>query len=452
MQREIEELTNGDSEEEITQIRRFKMDLDRRVKEQEDELDEMAGQIQILEQTKLRLEMSLETSRKEARREQQQRDEELEEVRGGAYKKIKVLECQLETEHEERTLLLREKHELERRLSTLEENDRTNRVQEENALTKLKRDVRKYKALLRDAQAQLDQVKANSPGKILIRQLKNQLEDAEMHKMMAMKARQTAEAELTDNQSLLEDALRARSESDDKTIIALRERSELQAQIEENEEEISEIMKKYSSSIKQLNTQHIAASEFELKIIELESEKNSLKEQNAELQARLENIESISDPSANIINKRLELRNKELESRIELEQATKGRLEVQCNRHKDSIEKAQNEIMQIKTKELQANDSYKKSQKSLRDLRDEFHVVSNREQESETRRKDIEKRLESAKAEVTEAKNDLRVAHQRISVLQQAMEEGDSEPIDRFVNFLVFNTILLKLIFFNLLF
>lgn len=90
LQVDLEEMAfGGGTEEEVANLKRFKMDLDRKVKEQEEELDEMAGQVQLLEQAKLRLEMTLETMRKEARREAQQRDEELEEARGSAYKKIK---------------------------------------------------------------------------------------------------------------------------------------------------------------------------------------------------------------------------------------------------------------------------------------------------------------------------------------------------------------------------
>lgn len=49
----------------------------------------LSGQNQLLEQAKLRLEMSLEQLRKEAKREAQQRDEELEEARCNAQKKVK---------------------------------------------------------------------------------------------------------------------------------------------------------------------------------------------------------------------------------------------------------------------------------------------------------------------------------------------------------------------------
>lgn len=248
--------------------------------------------------------MTLETMRKEARRESQQRDDEMEEIRGSSYKKIKALECQLENEHEERTLLLREKHELERRLQMVEEQDRLSRATDEATNQKLKRDLRKYKALHKDAQAQLERLKADTPGKLLIRQLRNQVEDAETARSIAAKARQTAEGELVDLQSALDEAIRNRNEAENKAVLAVRERSELQIQFEENEEEMAELMKKYGTVVKQMNNEQTVISENEIRISELESERNSLKEQVDELHMRLENVETISDASANIHTKR----------------------------------------------------------------------------------------------------------------------------------------------------
>ncbi|XP_032593128.1 unconventional myosin-XVIIIa isoform X1 [Drosophila grimshawi] len=430
LQRELEEMTfGGGTEEEFAQLRRSKNETERRAKEQEEELDEMAGQIQLLEQAKLRLEMTLETMRKDARRESQQRDEELEEVRGNSYKKMKALECQLETEHEERTLLLREKHELERRLSSMEDRDRVDRDAEEALNQKLRRDLRKYKALLKDAQTQLERLKADTPGKTLIRQLRNQLEDAESARTLAMKARQTAEAELTEVQAMFEESHRARNDAEERANAAHRDRAELQAQIEENEEELSELMKKYSATVKQLNAEQINVSESEFKFTELEVERNNLKEQVAELQHRLDNVENMGDPSMAVMSKRLEMRTKELESRLELEQATRARLEVQVSRHKESLEKLQNEVTQSKMREMQSQDVLKKSQKSLRDMREEFNSLSSREQESLTRRKDLEKKMEVMESEGTALKNDLRLALQRIADLQQAMEEEGEEEL-----------------------
>lgn len=56
----------------------------------------------------------------------------------------------------------------------------------------------------------------------------------------------------------------------------------------------------------------------------------------------------------------------ELESRLELEKTTRSRLEVQFNRYKDALEKAQQEASATKAKEQTAQDALKKVQKSLR--------------------------------------------------------------------------------------
>jgi len=88
--RELEELAfGGAAEEEVAALRKAKHALERRAKEQEEELDELAGQVGLLEAAKVRLEMSLEQQRKEARRETAQRDDELEEIRGNAHKKVR---------------------------------------------------------------------------------------------------------------------------------------------------------------------------------------------------------------------------------------------------------------------------------------------------------------------------------------------------------------------------
>lgn len=227
-----------------------------------------------------------------------------QEVRGSSYKKIKALECQLETEHEERTLLLREKHELERRLKTVEEQDRVDRAAEDAANQKLKRDLRKYKALLKDAQAQIERMKADSPGKVLVRQMRNKIEDAETARAIAVKMKNAAETELGELQILLDEEKRARNEADTKAGQAQREKGDLQIQFEENEEEMAELMKKYSSVVKQLNVEQSTIAQNEIRIVELESERNSLKEQVEELHIRLENVESITDTSTNIQTKR----------------------------------------------------------------------------------------------------------------------------------------------------
>ncbi|XP_026667971.1 unconventional myosin-XVIIIa isoform X2 [Ceratina calcarata] len=441
LSQELEELTfGGKTEEEVAQLKKAKHELEKRTKDQEEELDDLAGQVQLLEQAKLRLEMSIEQQRKEMRKEMQQRDEELEDVRGNALKKVKALELQLENEHEERTILLREKHELERRLVAIEEQDRVERAAEADTMHRLKRDLKRTKALLRDAQTMLERSKGDSTGKAALRQLKNQLEDAECARAVAVKAKQALEQELNETQASLEEAQRQRSEAEDRANVANRERTELLSQLEENEEELAEVLKKYRAAVQQVSAEQAQLQEAQVQIAALEAEKSSLKDQLSELSQRLESVEQLGDPTANsLATRRLEFRAKELESKLELEQTTRARLETQIARLKENLEKLQTECALLRTKEQNAQDASRRLQRSLREARDEASSALAREQESTRARRELEKSLEAAEAETKVARDDLRLALQRIDDLQSAIqgeleldcsEEGTTENSD----------------------
>ncbi|XP_014213237.1 unconventional myosin-XVIIIa isoform X2 [Copidosoma floridanum] len=441
LSQELEELTfGGKTEEEVAQLKKAKHELEKKVKDQEEELDDLAGQVQLLEQAKLRLEMSIEQQRKEMRKEMQQRDEELEDVRGSAMKKVKALEQQLENEHEERTIVLREKHELERRLVAIEDQDRTDRAVEAETTQRLKRDLKRTRALLRDAQMMLERSKGDSTGKAALRHLKNQLEDAECARTVAVKAKQAIEQELSETQAALEEASRQRSEAEDRANTANRERAELLSQLEENEEELAEVLKKYRAAVQQVSAEQAQLQESQVQIAALEAEKSSLKDQLSELSQRLESVEQLGDPTANsLATRRLEFRTKELESKLELEQTTRARLETQIARLKETVDKLQSESALLRTKEQSAQDAARRLQRSLREVREEAASASAREQEATRARRDLEKSLEAAEAETKVVKDDLRLALQRVDDLQSAIqgeldldcsEEGTSDNSD----------------------
>ncbi|XP_076483139.1 uncharacterized protein LOC143304562 [Bombus vancouverensis nearcticus] len=118
---------------------------------------------------------------------------------------------------------------------------------------RLKRDLKRTKALLRDAQTMLERSKGDSTGKAALRQLKNQLEDAECARAVAVKAKQALEQEPNETRASLQEVLRQRSEAEDRVNVASRERTELLSQLEENKEELAEVLKKYRAAVQQVS-------------------------------------------------------------------------------------------------------------------------------------------------------------------------------------------------------
>merc|ERR1711953_431752 len=365
LNKEIEDLQHGGAtDEEVAGLKRQKADLEGRLKDQEEELDDLAGQVQMLEAAKTKLEMSMAAIKKEHRRELASKEEELEDVRAAAQKKVKVLEQQLENEHEERINFVREKHELETRIINLQE--MASRSADEEQVSKLKKDLKRTKALLKDAQLMVEKSRNESSNKVVLRQLKNQLEDAEFAKTAAIKAKQNLELELGDVQQQLDDVMRSKSDVEDRLMRCSREKTDFASQLEDNEEELHEVMKKFKASVAQLGVDQITIQEQSNRITDLEEEKTGLKGQLNDLMTKISSLEGEN-----------------------LNNPTQSRLE-------------------LKVKELESNsqDNARKLQRQLRDLKEEFASLQQKEIEVNAKKNEFEKLLELAEAETVTARND----------------------------------------------
>nr|XP_042713948.1 unconventional myosin-XVIIIa isoform X26 [Chrysemys picta bellii] len=119
LEAELQDVSSQESKDEasLAKVKKQLRDLEAKVKDQEEELDEQAGTIQLLEQAKLRLEMEMERLRQTHSKEVESRDEEVEEIRQSCQKKLKQMEVQLEEEYEDKQKVLREKRELESKLA-----------------------------------------------------------------------------------------------------------------------------------------------------------------------------------------------------------------------------------------------------------------------------------------------------------------------------------------------
>ena len=91
------------------------------------------------------------------------------------------------------------------------------------------------------------------------------------------------------------------------------------------ERPFQDVMRKYKASVAAVSTDQITIQDQAATIQELENERNKLREQYAEISQRLDHMEGENVSTAQ--HKRLELKIRELESKLELEKTTKSRME-----------------------------------------------------------------------------------------------------------------------------
>ncbi|XP_041972232.1 unconventional myosin-XVIIIa isoform X2 [Aricia agestis] len=424
------EARGGAGGDEAAALRRARTDLERRLRDQEEELDDLAGQIQLLESSKLRLEMLLEQQRKEARLEAAARDDEIEETRANASKKLKMLESQLESEHSERSLLQRERHELERRLAALEETARAQHQDNTQLVTRLKRDLKRYRALLRDAQTMLEQKEKEGGGKAQIRQLKNQVEDLELAVRAANKARSSAEAEASEAATALDEANRARAEAAERALAATRDAAAARAQLDDAEEEAAELLKKYRTCTSALCAAQSEAREAEARAEAAAEEARAAKERLAELSARLASAEAGHDHEHHEAERRLELRNKELESRLEVEATCRSRAEAQATRLRDAHDALAAELAAARARDLAAAEDARKLARQIRELKEENSSLNTKLSEVMRGKAAAEAAAAAAAAEAQAARDEARLAARRATALQEAIAGDLSSPGD----------------------
>lgn len=432
LEAELQDISSQESKDEasLAKVKKQLRDLEAKVKDQEEELDEQAGSIQMLEQAKLRLEMEMERMRQTHSKEMEGRDEEVEEVRQSCQKKLKQMEVQLEEEYEDKQKALREKRELESKLSTL--SDQVNQRDFESE-KRLRKDLKRTKALLADAQIMLDHLKNNAPSKREIAQLKNQLEESEFTCAAAVKARKAMEVEMEDLHLQIDDIAKAKTALEEQLSRLQREKNEIQNRLEEDQEDMNELMKKHKAAVAQASRDMAQMNDLQAQIEESNKEKQELQEKLQALQSQVEFLEqSMVDKS---LVSRQEAKIRELETRLEFEKTQVKRLESLASRLKETMEKLTEERDQRAAAENREKEQNKRLQRQLRDTKEEMSELARKEAEASRKKHELEMDLESLEAANQSLQADLKLAFKRIGDLQAAIEdEMESDENEDLIN------------------
>uniref|UniRef100_A0A663MIE8 Unconventional myosin-XVIIIa n=1 Tax=Athene cunicularia TaxID=194338 RepID=A0A663MIE8_ATHCN len=432
LEAELQDISSQESKDEasLAKVKKQLRDLEAKVKDQEEELDEQAGTIQMLEQAKLRLEMEMERLRQTHAKEVESRDEEVEEIRQSCQKKLKQMEVQLEEEYEDKQKVLREKRELESKLSAVSEQANQRDFETEK---RLRRDLKRTKALLADAQIMLDHLKNNAPSKREIAQLKNQLEESEFTCAAAVKARKSMEVEIEDLHLQIDDLSKAKAALEEQLSRLQREKNEVQSRLEEDQEDMNELMKKHKAAVAQASRDLAQMNDLQAQLEEVSKEKQELQEKLQGLQSQLEFLEqSMVDKS---LVSRQEAKIRELETRLEFERTQVKRLESLATRLKENMEKLTEERDQRAAAENREKEQNKRLQRQLRDVKEEMGELAKKEAEASRKKHELEMDLESLEAANQSLQSDLKLAFKRIGDLQAAIEdEMESDSNEDLIN------------------
>ncbi|XP_036417397.1 unconventional myosin-XVIIIa isoform X8 [Colossoma macropomum] len=432
MEAELQDLNSQESKDEasLAKVKKQLRDLEAKVKDQEEELDEQAGTIQMLEQAKLRLEMEMERLRQMHSKEIESKDEEVEEIRQSCSKKLKQMEVQLEEEYEDKQKVLRERRELEAKLLTAQDQVSHRDVETEK---RLRKDLKRTKALLADAQIMLDHLKNNAPSKREIAQLKNQLEESEFTCAAAVKARKSMEVEIEDLHVQMDDISKAKQALEEQLSRVQREKNDLQSRMEEDQEDMNELMKKHKAAVAQSSQSLAQISELQAQLEEALKEKQEVQEKLTALQSQLEFQEqSMVDKS---LVSRQEAKIREIETKLEFEKTQVKRLEGLVSRLKENVEKLTEERDQRSTSENREKEQNKRLLRQMRDLKEEMAELAKKEAEASRKKHELEMDIESLEAANQSLQADLKLAFKRIGDLQAAIEdEMESDDNEDLIN------------------
>ncbi|XP_032363340.1 unconventional myosin-XVIIIa isoform X11 [Etheostoma spectabile] len=429
---ELHDLNSQESKDEasLAKVRKQLRDMEAKLKDQEEELDEQAGTIQMLEQAKLRLEMEMERLRQTHSKEVESKDDEVEEIRQSCSKKLKQMEVQLEEEYDEKQKVLKEKRELESKLLSAQDKVRTGDVDAEK---RLRKDLKRTKALLADAQIMLDHIKNNAPSKREIAQLKNQLEESEFTCATAVKARKSMEVEIEDLHVQMDDISKTKQALEEQLSRLQREKNELQSRMEEDQEDLNELMKKHKAAVAQSAQNLAQISDLQAQLEEALKEKQEVQEKVQALQSQLE-FQEQSMVEKSLVS-RQEAKIRELETKLEFEKTQVKRLESLVARLKENLEKLTEERDQRTSGENREKEQNKRLQRQLRDVKEETGELAKKEAEASRKKHELEMDIESLEAANQSLQADLKLAFKRIGDLQAAIEdEMESDDNEDLIN------------------
>ncbi|KAI1714577.1 unconventional myosin-XVIIIa [Ditylenchus destructor] len=406
------------SDNELSTLRKLKREQETRIVELEDELEETLQKNQLLEQNITRLEMSVERSRSETQRDAESKEGEIAELRSQYQRRLRAFEDQLNDLSDANNSLIKQNRLLETRTRQLDSQSHASSM-DLSSNHHYKRELRKALALWRDTQALLNHERESAPNQSLLRQLKEQLEDAEAAKLSAQKSRHSLENELADLRSQLEMAEVAKTTAEEKVLTIMREKNAATSLVQEQDEQLQELLKKYKAQIQQSHVDAISLTDQIEQIGSLERAKQRLQEQLNEIASTMEfnKLHMVEKHKMQL----LELKLRDVQAKLDLEVSHKLRLESIVVKLREEVESLQEQFIEAKSVKDKELETSRRNKKETLLLQEQINELKKRETELAHKLKLSKTDNEKLVEEHHTTTGDLKLAMKRIDALQAAL-------------------------------
>ena len=333
---------------------------------------------------------------------------------------IKRLEDQLKERQEEMQKSLLDKKHLEEKLSKFDQLDY------EGIILQLQIDLKQMKSLVKSTQDENKDHNEELKNTKMIKMLKNQIEDLEGEKNSLVRQKKNLELDLLEVQDNLDEVSEAKTKLEHKYMETAKENVALATTIKENEDELEDIMKKYKTSVAAVSSQQVILQNQSCAIIDLEKEKMQLTETVNEL---TKNIDNLEDENINGNKyKTFEIKIKDLEYRLELEEASRQRSETIIDRLKNKLQNSESDLENMKKGSIGKDDLNRKLERQIKDLKEDFINLQIQEMDMSEKKTMLEKKVEINEAEIEMLKSQLELANQRIEGLHSNLiSDSDSD-------------------------
>ncbi|XP_061590031.1 unconventional myosin-XVIIIb-like isoform X2 [Cololabis saira] len=400
--------------------------LETQASERAEEISKLTAKIQQQQQIHMRFEMEMERMKQIHQKELEDKDEELEDVHKSSQRRLRQLEMQLEQEYEEKQMVIHEKHDLEGLIATLCDQVGHRDFDIEK---KLRRDLKRTRALLADAQLLLSTIDSSgqnvpTASKDQIERLHFQLEECEARRLEAENVQRTLSQELENAQLELENICKQKSVVDEQLTLLQHEKVDLLKRLEQDQEDLNEIMKKHKALIAQSSSDISQIRDLQAELEELKKQRHSLQEELQQRTSRVQFLES-STVGRSIVSKQ-EAHVCDLENKLEFQRGQVKRFEVLVLRLRDSVVRLGEELEQSAQAEARERENARYYHQRLQEMRVEVEDLSQREQDSSRRRMEVEMQVEELTTIRQTLQADLETSIRRIVDLQAGLEEVQS--------------------------